>query len=115
MGGLDYCLSTQHSDVDIRTISLAATGGVIGLAVLPCIGLISAALVPASMAACGTVVAGVGTIHAPLSTLGVSAALQASSAALVTPVASLVGGAVGASGGVVIASAVNESNTTEPQ
>jgi hypothetical protein len=73
-----------------------ATGGVVGLAVLPCIGVAAAALVPASMATFGTVVAGVGTIHAPLSALGVSAILQASAVGLVTPAAALVGGAVGA-------------------
>jgi hypothetical protein len=96
-------------------ILLAATGGVFGLAVLPCIGLAAAALVPASMSTFGTVVAGVGTIHAPLSALGVSAILQTSAVSLVTPAAALVGGAVGATGGLVIANAGNESNTTEPK
>jgi hypothetical protein len=87
-------------------ISLASTGGAVGLAVLPCIGLAAAALVPASMATFGTVVAGVGTIHAPLSALGVSAILQASAVSLVTPAAAIVGGAIGATGGFAIANAV---------
>jgi hypothetical protein len=82
---------------------LTVAGGVVGLAALPCIGLAAGALVPASMATFGTVVAGVGTIHAPLSALGVSAILQATAVGLVKPAAALVGGAVGATGGFVIA------------
>jgi hypothetical protein len=87
----------------LKKILFASTGGAVGLAVLPCIGLAAAALVPASMATFGTVVAGVGTIHAPLSALGVSAILQSSAVSLVTPAAALVGGAVGATGGFAIA------------
>ena len=90
--------------------SLAATGGAaVGLAVLPGIGLVAAALVPASMATFGTVVAGVGTIHAPLSAFGVSAILQATSIALATFKAA----SIGAAGGSLVGYALvkNEKNS----
>jgi hypothetical protein len=78
------------TSVQLRTVSLAATGAVVS----PLLGLAAGALVPAAMSTFGTVVAGVGTFHAPLVAGGAAATLQATSAALISVKSALIGATV---------------------
>ena len=91
--------TTEMMTSDQLVVPIAAAAA--GLVLVPIVGCIAGALVPAAMSTLGLVIPGVGTKHASLKARGTAAMLQATSAVATTRNAAAVGGTIGAMVGIL--------------